>query len=228
MSIKNNWIIGIDEAGRGSLVGELIVGSYAIMENNLNFLKEIGVKDSKMLTPNQREFLYEILIKNGKFSVIPIKPVDLDKSNINILEEKTALQNILNLKKQIGNLSNISSIIIDKFGNLRILHVKLKQLGFKGNLIVEPKADVNYLVVSAASIIAKVIRDKRLEILRKMYGVKGSGYPSDQETVNYVLSELKKGKKPEYIRYSWETLKGTEFYIKKSKRTSKSLQEFMK
>ncbi|MFP3143708.1 MAG: ribonuclease HII [Caldisphaera sp.] len=228
MSIKNNWIIGIDEAGRGSLVGELIVGSYAIMENNLNFLKEIGVKDSKMLTPNQREFLYEILIKNGKFSVIPIKPVDLDKSNINILEEKAALQNILNLKKQIGNLSNISSIIIDKFGNLRILHVKLKQLGFKGNLIVEPKADVNYLVVSAASIIAKVIRDKRLEILRKMYGVKGSGYPSDQETVNYVLSELKKGKKPEYIRYSWETLKGTEFYIKKSKRTSKSLQEFMK
>jgi ribonuclease HII len=228
MSIKNNWIIGIDEAGRGSLVGELIVGSYAIMENNLNFLKEIGVKDSKMLTPNQREFLYEILIKNGKFSVIPIKPVDLDKSNINILEEKAALQNILNLKKQIGNLSNISSIIIDKFGNLRILHVKLKQLGFKGNLIVEPKADVNYLVVSAASIIAKVIRDKRLEILRKMYGVKGSGYPSDQETVNYVLSELKKGKKLEYIRYSWETLKGTEFYIKKSKRTSKSLQEFMK
>ncbi len=228
MAIKNNWIIGIDEAGRGSLIGELMVGSYAILENNLIFLKEIGVKDSKALTPNQREMLYEILIRNGKFSVTPIKPSDLDKNNINILEEKAALQNILNLKKQIGNLSNVSSIIIDKFGNLRILHIKLKQMGFKGNLIVEPKADVNYLVVSAASIIAKVIRDRRLDILRKMYGIKGSGYPSDQETVNYVLSELKKGKKPEYIRYSWETLKGTEFYIKKSKRTSKSLQEFMK
>ncbi len=228
MSNKDKWIIGIDEAGRGSIIGELMVGSYAIHESRISFLKEIGVRDSKMLTPNQREYLYSILTKNGLFSVIPIRPCDIDRNNINVLEEKAAIQNILNLKRQIGNVNEIKSIIIDKFGFLRIMPSKLKQLGFKGELIVEPKADVNYLVVSAASIIAKVIRDRRIEILRKLYGVKGSGYPSDPETIDYVFSELKKGNKPLFIRYSWETLKGTEFYIKKSKRTSKSLQDFMK
>ncbi|AFZ69829.1 ribonuclease H, mammalian HI/archaeal HII subfamily [Caldisphaera lagunensis DSM 15908] len=225
---RAKWIIGIDEAGRGSIIGELMVGSYAIRENDIDFLKEIGVKDSKMLTPNQRENLYEILIRKGLFSVIPIKPYDIDRNNINTLEEKAAIQNILNLKRQIGNIFEIKSIIIDKFGYLKLMPSKLKQLGFKGDLIVEPKADVNYPVVSAASIIAKVIRDRRIEILRKLYGVKGSGYPSDPETIDYVFSELKKGYKPLFIRYSWETLKGTEYYIKKSKRTSKSLQDFMK
>ncbi len=224
----SKWIIGIDEAGRGSLVGELMVCSYAVKKGDITKLLDIGVRDSKQLTPFARQKLYYKLIEIGLFSIYAIKPRDLDKKNINLLEEKAALADIKNLLKSIGGVNYVEEIIIDKFGELRFLKKILSELGFKGRLIVEEKADSRYAVVSAASIIAKVIRDRRVEVLKKIYGIKGSGYPSDPETVESVLLLLENGNTPDVIRYSWATLQGTKFYKKKRKSLSKSLDEFMK
>ncbi|MGC8567322.1 MAG: ribonuclease HII [Caldisphaera sp.] len=228
MQEEEKWLVGIDEAGRGSLVGELMICAYATKIKNISILKEMGVKDSKQLTPYKREELYNKIVKLGYFSIYPIKPIDLDKYNINLLEEKASLINIKNILTQLGSINFIEKIIIDKFGNLKILPKKLKELRYRGDLIVEEKADVNYPIVSAASIIAKVIRDKRLEILKSLYDIKGSGYPADPDTVDSVMELLNKGHRPDFIRYSWGTLEGTEFYKKKSKIVSKSLEEFMK
>ncbi len=92
---------------------------------------------------------------------------------------------------------------------------------------MEPKADSRYPVVSAASIIAKVIRDRRIDVLRSMYGVKGSGYPADPETREWVMKVLSSGMRPPIIRYSWSTLEGTDAFVKKVKRSGRTLEDFM-
>jgi ribonuclease HII len=96
----------------------------------------------------------------------------------------------------------------------------------KSEIIAENKADSTYPVVSAASIIAKVARDEEIERLRKEFGVRGSGYPSDEETIAWMKEYLDKHKKfPEkgLVRYSWETTKRM-----LAERKQKSLFGFLK
>lgn len=76
----------------------------------------------------------------------------------------------------------------------------------KAELIVETKADERYLPVSAASIIAKVRRDERIEELKKEYGEIGSGYPSDKRTINFLEKWLEEHENfPKFTRKSWKT-----------------------
>ncbi len=92
---------------------------------------------------------------------------------------------------------------------------------------MEPYADSKYPVVSAASIIAKVVRDRRIDVLRSLYGVEGSGYPADESTVRWVMDVIRRGERPPIIRYSWGTLKGTGAYVEKAKRARRTLKDFM-
>jgi ribonuclease HII len=85
-----------------------------------------------------------------------------------------------------------------------------KMLKFHTELTVEHKADSTYPVVSAASIMAKVERDREMENLKKEYGVEGTGYPSDESTMFWMKAYLKEHKKfPEkgLVRFSWDTTK---------------------
>ncbi|ADL18885.1 Ribonuclease HII [Acidilobus saccharovorans 345-15] len=221
-----SWIIGVDEAGRGSLVGELMLACFATKEENLGLLKDMGVRDSKQLTPHSRETLYRSIVRLGEFVVVPIPPAEIDRENVNVLEERAALKGLKVLLSRLRP-ELVKAIYIDKFGELRILPGELKRLGFRGRLVVEPKADANYVVVSAASIIAKVIRDRRIEVLRSMYGVEGSGYPSDPLTVSWVMKVLSSGARPPIIRYSWGTLRGTNAFVRKAKSPRRTLEDFM-
>jgi ribonuclease HII len=221
------WVVGIDEAGRGSLVGELMMAAFAIEDSKEPLLKKMGVRDSKELSRGQREELYGELIKMGVFAVLPIPPKEIDSENINRLEERRAGDLLKIIFNRLKGPRAVKAIYIDKFDELKELPRRLRDLGYRGDLVVEPKADSKYAVVSAASIIAKVIRDRRLDVLRLMYGVRGSGYPADPETVSWVMEVLNKGLRPPIIRYSWSTLEGTEAFVKKVKRPRKTLEDFM-
>ena len=234
MAISNSnderWVIGVDEAGRGSLVGELIVAAYAVKERDLAKLGELGVKDSKSLTPKTREKLYKTLVNMGVFTVEPISPIDIDEHNINELTKKAVMRALDRLIQKLGGYNMVKTIIIDKFGDVTSLARILRARGFNGFLVVEERADSKYIVVSAASIIAKFVRDTRIRVLSRLYGLEGSGYPSDPKTVNWVKRVLSEGSRPWFIRYSWATLRDLGFGVKGARRktTIKTLLDYLK
>ena len=189
--------MGIDEAGRGPVLGPLVVAGACFKSNKA--LRELKVKDSKLLTPKQRENLFEKIIKFAKYKVVIISAQEIDlrfenNKNLNDLEVDA-------MKVIISELKHKKVIIDSPYRDCDKLK---KELGLSKNDIVEHKADLNYPVVSAASIIAKVIRDNEMRKLELKYKIKmGSGYPSDPNTINF----LKKAGKFPFIRTTWETYK---------------------
>ncbi|GAB6148495.1 ribonuclease HII [Stetteria hydrogenophila] len=226
-------MIGVDEAGRGSLVGEMMVAAFAVEKEKLGLLERLGVNDSKKLTPRERERLYWELARIGKFVVVPVRPREIDERNLNELTGDAVVTGLGILKRRLQGRP-VERIVIDKFGSSHGLELRVRRLGYHAPVILEEKADEKYLEVAAASIIAKRTRDVRISVLRKMYGVEGSGYPSDPRTVSWVLRVIESGHRPPVIRYSWSTLKGTEAYVRKGKMTSgkgrggrRTLDEFL-
>ena len=187
-------VLGIDEAGRGPVIGPMVMVGFLIEEEVEEELRKMGVKDSKQLTPEEREELAEELRKMGKVFVKFIHPWQIDAENLNRLERNVARAIIMEAKPD--------RVIIDGFErNLE------KKLGVKGvEIVAEPKADERYPVVSAASIIAKVTRDRMIEKLKRRYGEFGTGYPSDERTVKFLEELIREEKKiPDFVRKSWET-----------------------
>lgn len=196
-------VAGIDEAGRGSLVGPLVIACLIINNNNIKYLEEIGVKDSKMLSRKKRLELYKEIKKIAdKVIIKKLTPKVIDaRTNLNRLE----LYTIANILKDV----RIDEIYIDSFYRKpkKLEDTLANMLCYKTRIYAEHKADANNLVVGAASIIAKVNRDKEIDKLR-VYGNIGSGYPSDEVTIKFVEEWIKKNKHyPEFVRKSWKTIK---------------------
>ena len=214
-------VLGIDEAGRGPVIGPLVIAGVSINEKDLDKLKKLGVKDSKLLSPRQRENLFDKIIvaaKNHKIIIIPPKEIDSalksESLNLNWLEAIKSAEIIDFLKPEKAIVDCPSNNIIN-YKNFLKEHLKNKT-----ELIVEHKADFKYAVVSAASIIAKVTRDKEIkEIQKKIKEPIGSGYPSDPVTINF----LKKNHNsyPGIFRKEWASWKN----INKKKK-QKSLLNF--
>jgi len=187
-------ILGIDEAGRGPVIGPLVMVGFLIDEEDEEKLKELGVRDSKQLSRERREELARELRKIGKIFIKLIHPWQIDAENLNKLEREVAKLIILEAKPE--------KVIIDAFE--RKLPLKLGIDGIE--IIAEPKADEKYAVVSAASIIAKVERDRIVDQIRRRFGDFGTGYPSDPKTVEFVERWIREKKKlPDFVRRSWET-----------------------
>lgn len=189
--------IGVDEAGRGSVIGPLVVCAFASVSQSQ--LIELGVKDSKDLTKKRRNELYDIL-QQMPHNVILCPPDRIDNStNLNDLEVELFAEALsimpegdimldacdVNAQRFAKNVSNISKLVC----------------------VAEHKADENYPEVSAASIIAKVTRDRAIEDLSMELGMDlGSGYPSDPKT-QIAVKILAKGERPhECLRWSWKTV----------------------
>ncbi|UCC91775.1 MAG: ribonuclease HII [Candidatus Aenigmatarchaeota archaeon] len=210
MSKKGTIICGVDEAGRGAVLGPLVLAGVSINEKDLPKLKKLGVRDSKELTPEQRERLSERIEKVAKdVIVLKVGPCKIDSYsrqgvNLNRVEamKMCAIIDFLSVNKAYVDGPELN---LGKFK--RILAKMLKN---ETDLVVEHKADVNYPVVSAASIIAKVERDNEMGELRKKYGVDGTGYPSDERTINWMKAYLKENKKfptEGLVRHTWITTK---------------------
>jgi|SRR3989344_793321 len=201
-------ILGIDEAGRGSIIGNLIVAGAMFDEEGCLKLKELGAKDSKLLSRKTRDRLYHEIIKLAKgFQIISITPqeidttLDSDSSNLNWLEaDKTII--IINKLKPDRAIIDCPSPNIAKYKDY--IQNRLDNPAIE--LVVEHKADLNHSCCSAASILAKSTRDSNVDDIQKITGIDfGSGYPSDPKTIEFV--KLNIDKFPDIFRKSWQTYK---------------------
>ncbi len=209
-------ILGIDDAGRGPVIGPMIIAGCLIDSKYERELKNLGVKDSKQLTQKRREFLFEKIKELSvkyDFVIIPAEEIDsYNKNKINLNElEAIKMAEVINKindgKEKIKVIIDCPSVSINKWKDY--LKTKVENLS---NLEInaEHKADVNYVEVSAASIIAKCIREKEMDKLRELYGEEiGSGYTSDPKTCTFLESNFKKHKNKGIFRKSWSTWKET-------------------
>jgi ribonuclease HII len=202
-------IAGVDEAGRGCVIGPLVVAGVAVKAENLPLLMELGVKDSKLLTAKKREALYpEILKLTHSYHTIKVLPYLIDKAvrctktlyKLNRLEAQTMAKIIEELKPDEAYV-DAADVLQERFGE----HIQ-ECLSFKPKIVSEHKADRNYPVVSAASIIAKVERDNEIESLKLKYGNFGTGYLTDDRTMVFLkrLLDENGGSYPSCVRKSWE------------------------
>jgi ribonuclease HII len=204
-------VAGVDDAGRGSLIGPLIIAGVMMRAEDLPKLAEIGVRDSKILSPQNRERLaLEIKRIAKKYSLVKLSPREIDRvvergrklHKLNRLEAQAMAKIIETLKPDMAYV-DASDVLEERFKE----HI-LENLSFQVEIISEHKADKKYPIVSAASIIAKVERDKEIKELKKVYGDFGCGYPTDRKTVDFLKQCLKKfGEYPDFIRKSWKTAK---------------------
>lgn len=194
----------------------------AIEEKDLPKLEGLRVKDSKLLTPKQREYLFERILKVVKDKVILIvSPKEIDEAlesdslNLNWLEaEKTA--EIINKLKPDKAILDCPSNNIPAYTEYVRKNLKNKNI----EIIAEWKADVKFRIVSAASIIAKVTRDREIEKIKRDIGINfGSGYPSDPITQKFLKENY--NNYPEIFRKTWISYKR----LKEGKK-QKSLAEF--
>ncbi len=200
-------IAGIDEAGRGPVLGPLVLAVATIEKKDEESLKTLGVKDSKMLSPKERERLFAEIQKMAvAYATNHIAAHEIDSlrdhKSLNEIEAMRAAQ-LLNGLKQKPELAIVDSpdTIQGNFAK------RIRQyISFDCVIQAEHKADVNYPIVSAASIIAKVERDAAIALLAKEHGPMGSGYPHDEETIAFVEKWLNdNGKLPPFARKSWNT-----------------------
>ncbi|QQG39352.1 MAG: ribonuclease HII [Candidatus Aenigmatarchaeota archaeon] len=199
-------VLGIDEAGRGAVIGPLVVGGALIDERDVQKLKDLGVKDSKLLTPEKRERLYAELKRVLKdYVTIHISAKEIDESrerkNLNQIEAEKMAEIIRGLGADVAYVDapQVST------GKFRAYLEALAKNHTK--IIAENKADVTYPIVSAASIIAKVERDWEIEKIKRAVGVDfGVGYTHDERTIAFLKTLLDQhGEFPDYVRKSWIT-----------------------
>ena len=200
---------GLDEAGRGCLLGPLVVAGVSVTQAGARKLKEIGVRDSKKLSPSQREALYpEILKVASRVRWLGISPGEIDEvvnrgirlRRLNYLEA-VYFARVIDALDAHRVTVDASDIIPRRFRNDIVAN-----LGRPCRVSAFHKADRNFPVVSAASIIAKVERDRAVARLREENGDFGSGYPSDPLTRSFFIERMKRGEAlPGYVRRSWKT-----------------------
>ena len=198
-------ILGIDEAGRGSVLGPMVIAGVLVPEKMEKVLERMGVKDSKRLTPNRRTILSRKLRKMFPYEIVVISAREIDDlraQGVNLNEiEKNAMESILLKLKPEKAIVDAVDVKAERFQeNLRI------DTGV--DVIAEHKADDKYIEVSAASIIAKAERDDYIKEINKEFiksGGIGSGYPSDPTTKEF-LSNYTYDEMPDFVRKSWATV----------------------
>jgi ribonuclease HII len=198
-------VLGIDEAGRGSLVGPLVVGGFLVEAERIPELTELGVRDSKRLTPARREEIFAALPDVGRTWAIPLPPRTVDRAvhrgALNDLE-LAAFARLVRRARPDMAFADACDPVAERFGR------RLQAASGRQCVVhARHKADRDLPVVGAASIVAKVHRDRALEGLREHLGEGlGSGYPSDERTVEFVRDSIAGGGPlPSWLRASWAT-----------------------
>ena len=202
-------VLGIDEAGRGPVIGPLILAGVMIEEGEEKNID--GVKDSKLLQHKKRIELDKKIKANSKYKIIEVSPQEIDKALDP--ENKSMNLNWLEAHKQaeiINSLNPDKAIIDCPSPNCKKFSEYLKKLlkNKDVELIVEHKADSKYPTCSAASILAKVKREQIMDKIKKKYGNTGPGYSSNPITQKFVKENWERHS--EIFRKTWVTFKNHE------------------
>ena len=197
-------VCGVDEAGRGSMLGPLVVAGISINKSKVNLLKKQGVRDSKKLSPKAREHLYKKIIQIvDDHYIVKIPPRIIDKSvsnhSLNHLEAKY-------MAKVITKLSPSTAFVDSCDVNSKRFGKEISKLTSNTKIRSYHHADSKFITVSAASILAKVSRDRAITRLSKKYDI-GSGYPSDPKTKVFVKKSIRRNQNLTFLRKSWKPVK---------------------
>ena len=204
-------VAGVDEAGRGCVIGPLVIAGFLVKEENLPILAQLGVKDSKLLSPRKREaLLVELMRIAERNQIIKLKPKEIDiavKSGrklhkLNRLEAQS-MARIINALEPNEAYVDAADVLEDRFKH----HIQ-EDLTVKAKIISRHKADKIFPVVSAASIIAKVERDREIAALKATFGDFGSGYLTDKKTMVFLKQWMQNHMEyPDCVRKSWKPAK---------------------
>ncbi len=195
---------GIDEAGRGSVIGPLVIAGLSFDTTGIKNLRNEGITDSKKLTVLKRETMYTKILQSAvSIFVCRINPTTIDNyvrhKRLNILESRfmTITADNISADKIIIDACDVKP---DRFKQSILKNLTKKSV----KIYCFHKADKDNLMVSAASIIAKVTRDREIKKIEAILCKKiGSGYPSDPLTKLFLRNHLFDNENKEYIRFSW-------------------------
>ena len=217
-------ISGVDEAGKGPVLGPMCVAGILLDGTKQDELLQIGVKDSKQLTPKKRTALAgEIIEIAEKYYILEVNPSQIDElRKIMTMNEimVASFTKVLEELRPDHAFVDAADVIANRFGeNIR------KKYSREIIITSEHKADINYPVVSAASILAKVHRDMLIKQIETELGMEiGSGYPADLKTIRFLEQYAKDHNSlPSFARSSWETSKNI---LEKFDRNQKTLFQY--
>ncbi|MFB6190432.1 MAG: ribonuclease HII [Candidatus Nanohaloarchaea archaeon] len=201
-------VLGVDEAGRGPVIGSMFIGGFVVEESGIDDLEELGVKDSKKLSNKRRDLMDEELPGIGETFL-----KEVTASTIDELREVMTLNDIeVQAFAEVIAESGADKVIVDlpepdadRF--IRKLRKELPPRFEDVKFVAEHGADEDYPVVSAASIVAKSARERHVEELKDKYGFDfKSGYPHDEEVTVFLHKYLDEyGELPDETRRSWST-----------------------
>jgi len=205
--------VGVDEAGRGPVIGPMVIAICALTSRDKRWCTKHGVTDSKLIAPKRRDKLANALRDRCWHETAIIHPAEIDKAvlnrsiTLNGLEIKYMAQLIA--KYQAAFPDSPAEVMLDapvrSLYKFRTLLAHLSGWKTLNTLKAENKADSHHRHVGAASIIAKSIRDSHVhKIIYELNRNIGSGYSSDKLAREYVAS-AKPG--DPHIRWSWATCK---------------------
>lgn len=212
------YVIGIDEAGRGPVLGPMVYGASVCLLEEAKNLKRYGFDDSKVLSAKQRKTMFDTIkqadglwwkVKVISAREISSKMLARSRTSLNEISHLAAIELIQNF---IDEGFPIAEAYIDTVGDPRSYALRLERLFPKTRIVVAKKADSIYPIVSAASICAKETRDRSLEDwdfeeegLKKDVNF-GSGYPGDEVTKKWMVHNFDKVFGfPSLVRFSWST-----------------------
>jgi ribonuclease HII len=196
-------ICGVDEAGKGSVLGPMVVAGISVSSEER--LSDLGVKDSKLLSPKERERLYPLIRRRCKVATVTIAAQEIDF----IRTEMTMNACVARAHAQVISKLAPARAVVDAcdVNCFRYAEMVKSHLSTPCEIVSEHHADEKFMVVSAASIVAKVVRDREIVKLAKKYGEIGSGYPSDPVTIRWLTAYIGEHPSPPPIaRRSWKTV----------------------
>ncbi len=198
-------ICGVDEAGRGPVIGPMVVAGVCIKSDK--GLVELAVKDSKRHTANKREELAKKIHEMATcvIKVVPAEDIDILRTQmtLNQLEEDLFAAIIDEIATE-GCTVYVDAVSTDEKGFGETI---MRRTEKEVDITAKHRADDIYPVVSAASICAKVRRDEEVDKIADELGVDfGSGYPSDRRTTDFLKKWVEEhGDLPPHTRRSWKT-----------------------
>ena len=204
-------VAGIDEAGRGPMIGPLVVAGVLIRHVELSRLNTSGVRDSKVLTPKRRSQLAALVEEIAdRIEIRTVTAADIDNLRargvtLNEIEVQQFVSVLTALSPKTAYL-DAADVKAERFGDTIGNRSGLASSGCE--IISEHKADAKYPIVSAASIIAKEERERIIRELHLEFGDFGSGYPTDPKSIEYIRELVSAGSElPPIIRKSWESVR---------------------
>jgi ribonuclease HII len=217
-------IAGLDEAGKGPVLGPMCVAGVLLDDKKLDALAKTGVRDSKQLSPKKREAL-DVQVKKlaERYFILEVSAGQIDElRKVMTMNEimVACYVKVLDELRPESAFVDAADVIADRFGE----NIKKRYSGDL-NITSEHNADEKYPIVSAASILAKVRRDELIRNIGRNEGIDiGSGYPADPKTIRFLENWVKEhGTLPDFARSSWETSKNI---LERSKNVQRSFSDY--